>query len=141
MSAFEASFAAAVAELARAYDSVPFYRPHLDAAGLRPGDIRGPADFRRVPATSKADYRRHFPAGVLVRGSTPADDFVFRSRSPGTTGDRLVTLALRPARLLGRRVRHPVHHHGKPHPRRAPPVPGGRLSAFRAAQLPRISTF
>jgi phenylacetate-CoA ligase len=46
-----------------------------------------------VPATSKADYRRHFPAGVLVRGSSMADDFVFRSRSSGTTGERLVTLA------------------------------------------------
>jgi phenylacetate-CoA ligase len=89
----EASFAGAMDELARAYETVPFYGPHLDAAGLRPGDIRSPADFRRVPATSKTDYRRHFPAGVLARGSTLADDFVFRSRSSGTTGERLVTLA------------------------------------------------
>jgi phenylacetate-CoA ligase len=87
------SFDGAVDELARAYDSVPFYRPHLDAAGLRPGDIHSPADFRRVPPTSKADYRRHFPAGVLVRGSTLADEFVFHSRSSGTTSERLVTLA------------------------------------------------
>lgn len=90
---FAASFAGAVAELTRAYETVPFYGPHLDAAGLAPGDVRDPADFRRVPATTKADYRRHFPAGVLVRGSTMADDFVFRSRSSGTTGERLVTLA------------------------------------------------
>jgi phenylacetate-CoA ligase len=90
---FGASFAGAVDELAMAYKAVPFYGPHLDAAGLRPEDIASPADFRRVPATSKAHYRRHFPAGVLVRGSTMADDFVFRSRSSGTTGERLVTLA------------------------------------------------
>jgi phenylacetate-CoA ligase len=93
VTATEASFAGAMDELARAYETVPFYGPHLDAAGLRPDDIRSPADFRRVPATSKTDYRRHFPAGVLVRGSTLADDFVFRSRSSGTTGERLVTLA------------------------------------------------
>jgi phenylacetate-CoA ligase len=90
---FEGSFAGAVDELAAAYESVPFYGPHLDKAGLRPGDVRTPDDFRRVPATGKADYRRHFPAGVLTRGSTLADDFVFRSRSSGTTGERLVTLA------------------------------------------------
>jgi phenylacetate-coenzyme A ligase PaaK-like adenylate-forming protein len=90
---FEDSFAGAVGELAVAYESVPFYGPHLDKAGLRPDDVRTPDDFRRVPATGKADYRRHFPAGVLTRGSTLADDFVFRSRSSGTTGERLVTLA------------------------------------------------
>jgi phenylacetate-CoA ligase len=90
---FEASFEGAMSELALAYESVPFYRPHLDKAGLRPDDVRTPDDFRRVPATGKADYRRHFPAGVLTRGSTLADDFVFRSRSSGTTGERLVTLA------------------------------------------------
>jgi phenylacetate-CoA ligase len=91
--AFETSFGEAVRELAVAYESVPFYGPHLDKAGLRPDDVRTPDDFRRVPATGKADYRRHFPAGVLTRGSTLADDFVFRSRSSGTTGERLVTLA------------------------------------------------
>lgn len=87
------SFAGAVDELTLAYESVPFYGSHLDAAGLRPGDIHSPADFRRVPPTTKADYRRHFPAGVLVRGSTLADEFVFRSHSSGTTSERLVTLA------------------------------------------------
>jgi phenylacetate-CoA ligase len=91
--AFEGSFAGAVSELALAYRSVPFYGPHLDKAGLRPDDVRTPDDFRRVPATGKVDYRRHFPAGVLTRGSTLADDFVFRSHSSGTTGERLVTLA------------------------------------------------
>ncbi|WP_216207566.1 phenylacetate--CoA ligase family protein [Amycolatopsis aidingensis] len=91
--AFEASFAGAVDELAFAYREVPFYGPHLDAAGVRPAQVRSPADFRRVPATTKADYRRNFPAGVLVRGTKLADEFVFRSRSSGTTGERLVTLA------------------------------------------------
>lgn len=87
------NFGDAVTELVTAYEQVPFYGPHLDAAGLAPGDVRTPADFRRVPATGKADYRRHFPAGVLTRGSTLADEFVFRSASSGTTGERLVTLA------------------------------------------------
>lgn len=87
------SFEGALDELAMAYRDVPFYGPHLDAAGVTPEDILDPADWRRVPPTTKAHFRKHFPAGVLVRGSRMADDFVFRSRSSGTTGDRLVTLA------------------------------------------------
>lgn len=91
--ALEASFAGAVDELAFAYQEVPFYAAHLDAAGLHPDDIRSPADFRRVPATSKADYRRHFPAGVLARGAKLGDEFTFRSHSSGTSGERLITVA------------------------------------------------
>jgi len=90
--AFTASFPDALDELHVAYEQVPFFGRHLDAAGLRPDDIRTPEDFRRVPPTAKPDYRRNFPAGVLVRGATLNDPFIFRSRSSGTTGDRLLTV-------------------------------------------------
>lgn len=89
--ALEASFPQALEELANAYERVPFFGGHLDRAGLKPQEIRTPADFRRVPRTVKADYRRNFPAGVLMRGATMNDPFVFSSRSSGTAGDRLLT--------------------------------------------------
>lgn len=87
----EAPFGQALEELATAYERVPFFGAHLDRAGLTPRDIRTPADFRRVPPTRKADYRRNFPAGVLMRGTSLKDPFVFPSRSSGTAGDRLLT--------------------------------------------------
>ena len=90
---FSASFEGALDELYLAYEQVPFFEKHLDAAGLHPGDIQTAEDFRRVPPTAKPDYRRNFPAGVLVRGATLNDPFIFRSRSSGTTGDRLLTVA------------------------------------------------
>lgn len=87
------SFEGALEEVAEAYASVRFFRHLMDDAGLRPGDIGTPAEFRRVPPTSKVDYRRNFPAGVLVTGATLNDPFVFRSQSSGTTGERLLTIA------------------------------------------------
>ena len=87
------AFPEAQQEVAEAYENVAFFRRHMDGAGLRPHDLRTPADFRRLPPTSKADYRRNFPAGVLVEGATLGDPFVFRSQSSGTTGERLVTIA------------------------------------------------
>jgi phenylacetate-CoA ligase len=87
------SFDGAIEEVALAYEQVPFFRTLMERAGLRPGELSSPADFRRIPATSKVDYRRNFPAGVLVRGASLNDPFVFRSQSSGTTGERLVTIA------------------------------------------------
>lgn len=90
--ALTTSFAGALDEIAEAYENVPFFRRHMDQAGLRPGDTRTLADFRLIPATSKADYRRNFPAGVLMGGTTMRDALVFRSQSSGTTGERLLTI-------------------------------------------------
>src|SRR4029450_5603225 len=87
------SFSGAMEEVIEAYANVPFFRRHMEAAGLPPRDVRPPADFRRVPPPSKVDYRRNFPAGVLASGTTLNDPFVFRSQSSGTTGERLLTIA------------------------------------------------
>lgn len=84
-------FSRAVAELEFAYEYVPFYRGHLESAGLTPDAIRTPEDFRRVPPTRKQHYREHFPAGVLARGKTLKDPDVELPRSSGRTGDRLTT--------------------------------------------------
>lgn len=90
--ALTASFAGALDEIAQAYEHVPFFRQHMDKAGVRPQDTRTPAGFRLIPATSKADYRRNFPAGVLMDGTTMSDPLIYRSQSSGTTGERLLTI-------------------------------------------------
>jgi phenylacetate-CoA ligase len=87
------SFGGALAEIRFAYEEVPFYRAHLDAAGLRPDAIATPEDFRRVPLTEKVHYRRDFPHGVLARGKTLDEPRTLVSQSSGTGGDRLVTIA------------------------------------------------
>jgi phenylacetate-CoA ligase len=90
---FEESFSGALEEVFEAYQSVPFFKRHMDTAGVHPRDLRTPADLARVPPTSKVDYRRNFPAGVLAQGTTLNDPFVFKSQSSGTTGERLLTIA------------------------------------------------
>ena len=44
------------AAVARAWESVPFYRRRWEAAGIRPGDIRTLDDFLRLPIVSKTDF-------------------------------------------------------------------------------------
>lgn len=89
----EAGFLGAVAEIGFAYEHVPFYREHLDTAGLRPQDITGPAIMRQVPATRKVHYRKNFPHRVLARGKTLQEPFTLKSQSSGTGGERLTTVA------------------------------------------------
>ncbi len=89
----EESFEGALEEIFEAYESVPFFKKHLDNAGIKPAQLRTPGDLRRVPPTSKVDYRRNFPAGVLVSGTKLTDPFIFKSQSSGTTGERLLTIA------------------------------------------------
>ena len=84
-------FGQALEELEFAYEYVPFYKGHLESAGLTPAAIRTPEDFRNVPPTRKQHYREHFPAGVLARGRTLRDSDVELPRSSGRTGDRLTT--------------------------------------------------
>jgi phenylacetate-CoA ligase len=87
------SLAAAIAELAYAYENVPFFEDYLNGLEIRPGQLRTAADFRRVPPTSKADYRRNFPTRILVRGRSLDDPLVHHSQSSGTGGERLQTVA------------------------------------------------
>ncbi len=87
----EQTLEAAIEEAAFAYASVPFFRRHMDAAGVHPRELTSGASFRRVPPTRKVDYRRNFPAGVLAVGTRLDDPLVVRSQSSGTGGDRLIT--------------------------------------------------
>ena len=62
---------------------VPLHRARLAAAGVGPDAIRTLADLRRLPFTTKADFRDTYPFGLLA---APMDEIVRIHASSGTTG-------------------------------------------------------
>jgi phenylacetate-CoA ligase len=62
---------------------VPLHRERLAAAKVGPGDIRSLDDLRRLPFTTKADFRATYPFGLLA---VPMDQIVRIHASSGTTG-------------------------------------------------------
>lgn len=69
--------------VAYAYERVPLYRERLDAAGVRPGDVRSVGDLAKLPFTRKQDLRDHYPFGMLA---VPREQLVRVHASSGTTG-------------------------------------------------------
>jgi phenylacetate-CoA ligase len=67
-----------MALLAHAYEHVPYYHRTFNEAGLRPNDIRTPADFRQIPILHKEQIVRH---GVELR----SDQFDRFNPIPATT--------------------------------------------------------
>ncbi|WP_053947795.1 phenylacetate--CoA ligase PaaK [Halolamina sediminis] len=66
-----------------AYENVPFYREKLDEAGVDPAEIDGVDDVRKLPTTTKEDFRDEYPDGLFAVD----DDEVSRIHaSSGTTG-------------------------------------------------------
>jgi len=63
--------------------NVPFYAERLTAAGLAADTLRSLDDIRRLPFTTKADLRAHYPAGLLAQ---PMSKMVRVHTSSGTTG-------------------------------------------------------
>jgi phenylacetate-CoA ligase len=62
---------------------VPFYKNAFAAAGITPDTIRSAGDLRRIPFTTKADLRDHYPLGFLA---VPREQVVRFHGSSGTTG-------------------------------------------------------
>ncbi|MFO1363180.1 MAG: phenylacetate--CoA ligase PaaK [Burkholderiales bacterium] len=69
--------------LRHAYQKVPHYRKKLDAAGVRPEDLKRLEDLARFPFTTKHDLRENYPFGMFA---VPMDDLVRIHASSGTTG-------------------------------------------------------
>src|SRR6266436_7646397 len=69
--------------VARAYAKVPPFRRKLDAAGVRPDDLKTLADITRFPFTVKADLRDNFPFGLFA---VPREELLRLHASSGTTG-------------------------------------------------------
>ena len=71
-----------------AYSNSPFYRRVFDRAGLKPDQIRKPADLSRVPFTTKNDLREAYPYGMAA---VPLKNILRIHASSGTTGKPIVT--------------------------------------------------
>ena len=94
---------------------VPFYREKLDAAGVRPGDVRTATDLAALPFTTKRERRTRSPQDMVARGVDPAS--LVSRYTAGSTGEpvRVLRSALedhllnqfrwRARALLGIRVR------------------------------------
>ncbi|MBN2203668.1 MAG: phenylacetate--CoA ligase [Thermoleophilia bacterium] len=75
------------ATVARLYERVPHYRERLAALGAEPADVRALDDLRRLPFTTKADFRDRYPYGLFA---SPLADVVEVHSSSGTTGKPVV---------------------------------------------------
>ena len=62
---------------------VPFYRERFAAEGIAPNAVRSLEDLRRLPLTTKADLREHYPLGFLA---VPREEVARFHGSSGTTG-------------------------------------------------------
>jgi phenylacetate-CoA ligase len=69
--------------VARAYHEVAPVRRKLDAADVTPDHIRTLADIERLPFSSKADLRDHYPFGLFA---VPRQELLRLHASSGTTG-------------------------------------------------------
>ena len=69
------------------YDNVEFYRNKMDAAGVRPEDIKDLGDITKLPFTTKNDLRDTYPFGLFA---APHSDIVRIHASSGTTGKATV---------------------------------------------------
>ncbi len=69
------------------YDNVQMYRERMDAAGLKPEDIKSVDDLRKLPFTTKQDLRDYYPYGLFA---VPQKDVVRLHASSGTTGKQIV---------------------------------------------------
>ena len=67
----------------RVYRTVKPYRIKMDAAGLKPGDIKSLGDLKKLPFTSKNDLRDNYPFGLFT---VPMEEVVRIHASSGTTG-------------------------------------------------------
>jgi phenylacetate-CoA ligase len=75
------------ATVAWVHDRVPYYRERLDAAGLRPTDVRALDDVRRLPFTDKTALRDTYPFGLFA---VDLEHVVRVHSSSGTTGKPIV---------------------------------------------------
>lgn len=67
----------------RVYEHVPAYRAKMDAAGVKPEDIKSLADLKELPFTTKQDMRDNYPYGLFA---VPRKKLRRIHASSGTTG-------------------------------------------------------
>lgn len=84
----------ALAEAEFAAGHTGFYPRLLADAGLDLARLRAEGrGIEALPFTSKRDYNRHYPVGVVARGKTLDEPNTLVSSSSGTLGERLTTIS------------------------------------------------
>lgn len=63
--------------------NVPFYKTKFAEMGITPDSITSPENVRRLPITTKEDFRQNYPLGLLA---VPREQIVRIHGSSGTTG-------------------------------------------------------
>lgn len=76
-----------VKQVKHVYENVEYYRNLMDEKGVKPEDIKGIDDIKKLPFLSKADLRDAYPYGL--KGADLKDCVRIHSTS-GTTGKRVV---------------------------------------------------
>ena len=76
-----------VRQVKHVYDNVPYYKDLMDKMGVKPSDIHGIEDIKKLPFTSKSDLRDTYPYGFLA---APLSDCVRIHSTSGTTGKRVI---------------------------------------------------
>jgi len=71
------------ATLKNAYRNVALHRERMNAARIKPEDVRTLADLQRLPFTVKTDLRDHYPFGMFAR---EREKLARLHASSGTTG-------------------------------------------------------
>jgi phenylacetate-CoA ligase len=69
------------------YEKVPFYRRAFKEKGVMPNDIKTLADLKKLPFTSKIDFRDNYPYGLMT---VPLEKVVRIHSSSGTTGKPII---------------------------------------------------
>ncbi|MCM1246619.1 MAG: hypothetical protein NC293_13335 [Roseburia sp.] len=67
----------------RVYEKVVPYRRKMEAAGVKPEDIKTLEDLQKLPFVTKQDMRDNYPFGLFA---VPKEDLVRIHASSGTTG-------------------------------------------------------
>ncbi|MCQ2450293.1 MAG: phenylacetate--CoA ligase [Clostridia bacterium] len=76
-----------VKQVKHVYENVPYYRNLMDEKGVKPEDIKGIDDIKKLPFLTKNDLREAYPYGLL---GTDLKDCVRIQSTSGTTGKRVV---------------------------------------------------
>ena len=76
-----------IPQVKHVYDNVDWYREKMDAAGVKPEDIKGLDDLKKLPFVEKDELRDHYPYSFLA---VPMSDVVRIQSTSGTTGRRVI---------------------------------------------------
>lgn len=66
------------------YENVPYYRSLFEEAGVRPHNIKGPADLPKIPVSTKKSLKECFPDKTASK-AFPRDRLI-RNSTSGSTG-------------------------------------------------------